>query len=211
MPPEEMYEACRVFARHVTWQGGLAWDFDGVLEGSIDEEFSRLVESYLGDVLGDQSTHRGWKLPETTLVFPWISRMFPEVKYIHLIRDPRDCILSGHKTDDLANFGVDYGRTEDVRERRAVSWKYQYELVRATPVPDSWLTVRFEDFVLDQEATVRCLEDFLDMKLARIIVREESVGRWKNDDGNHMFDFFRDPMAEHGYGEAPCQGDPGES
>ena len=49
------------------------------------------------------------------------------------------------------------------------------------------------------------------MKLARIVVREESVGRWMKDDGKHMFDFFRDPMAEHGYGEAPSHGDSGES
>ena len=102
-------------------------------------------------------------------------------------------------TDDLAKFGIDYERTEDVRERRAISWKYQYELIRAAPEPANWLTVRFEDFVLKQEETLSRLEEFLHMKLARIIVREESVGRWERDAGRHMFDCFREPMAEHGY------------
>ena len=27
VPPEAMYEACRVLARHVRWRGGLEWDF----------------------------------------------------------------------------------------------------------------------------------------------------------------------------------------
>jgi len=199
VPPDEMYEACRVFAHRVSWRGGLSWDFGGVLSGDVDPEFRRLAESYLADVLADQSKNRGWKLPETTLAFPWITRMFPEARYIHLIRDPRDCILSGHVTDDLAAFGIDYGHTDDVRERRAISWKYQYELIRATPEPAHWLTVRFEDFVLRQEETLARLEDFLHMKLARIIVREESVGRWERDTGQHMFECFAEPMAQYGY------------
>ncbi len=205
VPPEEMYEACRVFARSVTWRGGLSWDFEGVLSGDVDPEFRRMAESYLADVLGDRSPYRGWKLPETTLAFPWIARMFPEARYIHLIRDPRDCILSGHVTDDLADFGVDYKHTDDVRKRRAISWKYQYELIRATPEPANWLTVRFEDFVLRQEETLARLEEFLHMKLARIIVREASVGRWREDTGRHMFECFREPMMEYGYAPATGQ------
>ena len=123
VPPEEMYDACRVFARHVSWRGGLSWDFEGVVDGDVDPEFTRLAEAYLSDVLGDRSQHTGWKLPETTLVFPWIARMFPEARYVHLIRDPRDCILSGHMTDDLADFGIDYDRTDDVREESVGRWK----------------------------------------------------------------------------------------
>ena len=39
----------------------------------------------LADVLADKSTRRGWKIPETTLAYPWIIRMFPDIKYIHWI------------------------------------------------------------------------------------------------------------------------------
>ena len=77
--------------------------------------------------------HKGWKIPETTLVFPWIVRLFPEIKYIFWIRNPRDCILGGHLTDDLNDFGIPYPPTEDMRLRRAISWKYQYDLVQACP------------------------------------------------------------------------------
>ena len=105
----------------------------------IDPEFEDLSGEYLADVTGARSEHKGWKLPETTLIYPWIVRMFPDIKYIHWIRDPRDSILSGHKTDDLSDFGIEYEWTDNIRQRRAISWKYQNELMRATPKHSSLL------------------------------------------------------------------------
>jgi hypothetical protein len=190
LPPQDMYEACRVFARYVEHKGGLQWDFRRVLEGPIDPQFVRLVESYLSSVLQSDAPRRGWKLPETTLVLPWIVRMFPEAYYIYWTRDPRDSILGAHLTDDLADFGVPYERTDDLRLRRAISWRYQYEIMRVTPSPRRRLDVRFEDFVLDQEATLGRLEEFLGFPLARIPVRPDSVGRWRTDPDRHDFPFF---------------------
>ena len=158
IPPEKMYDACRVFAKYVTWNGGLTWDFSRILEMDIDSEFTALIESYLEDVLNSKTEHRGWKIPETTLVYPWIARMFPEIKYIHWIRDPRDGILAGHKTDDLSSFGIAYPETDDNRKRRAISWQYQYQLMKAAPQPENVLLVRFEDFVLNQEQTLQRLD-----------------------------------------------------
>lgn len=201
VPPEALYDACKVMARHVRWQGGLSWDFSALHSMEIDAEFKQLIDTYLHDVMRDKSAHKGWKLPETTLIYPWIVRLFPEAKYIHWVRDPRDCILSGHTTDDLRCFGVEYPLTEDLRQRRAISWKYQYDLMQATPKPRHLLHVRFEDFILRQEETLERLEEFLGFPLGRIIVRPDSVGRWKTDDETHYFDFFKEAMLENGYTE----------
>ena len=73
---------------------------------------------------------------------PWIRRLYPDIRYIFWIRNPRDCILGGHLTDDLADFGIPYPPTDDERLRRAISWKYQYDLVKATPKPEHWIEVR---------------------------------------------------------------------
>ena len=199
LPPEEMYEACRVLARYVRWQGGLKWDWSALHTMDIPGEFVRLINSYLKSVLESPAEHKGWKIPETTLVFPWVVRMFPEIKYIFWIRNPRDCILGPHLTDDLSDFGIQYPLTEDVRLRRAISWKYQQELVTATPKPKQWLEVRFEDFVLCQDETLAKLEDFLGIKLASIPVQPETVGRWKQDEGVNYYDFFAPDMVEYGY------------
>ena len=85
------------------------------------------------------------------------------------------------------------------RVRRAISWQYQYEIVKATPKPKNWLVVRFEDFVLQQEATVRRLEEYLGIPLARIIVRAEAVGRYDVAQGLSYFDFLAEGMREYRY------------
>ena len=199
VPPGDFYEACRVMARYVVHKGGLEWDFAQLHTTPIDPAFTRLVESYLASVLDSRSDHKGWKLPETTLVYPWIVRMFPEIWYIHWVRDPRDSIIGSHVTDDLTDFGVPYEKTDDVRLRRAISWKYQREIVKATPPPAHTVHVRFEDFVLKQSATLRILEAYLGIPLARIVVNRQPIGRWRTDDGRHSFDFFEEDMRELGY------------
>jgi len=207
LPPEAMYEACRVMAQYVHWRGGLAWDFSPLHTMEIPAEFTKLIYDYLVSVLDSEAPYKGWKIPETTLVFPWIRRLFPDIKYILWIRNPRDCILGRHKTDDLADFGVPYPPTDDERLRRAISWKYQYDLIKATPKPKNWLVVRFEDFVLRQEETLARLESYLGFQVAKIPVRPETVARWKTDEGINYYDFLAPTMQEYGY-EIPAKNDP---
>ena len=199
IPPDDMYAACRVLAKHVKWLGDLEWDFAELFEGDLDPDFIRLINRYLESILSSDAGHKGWKIPETTLAYPWIQRMFPDIKYIYWVRDPRDSIIGAHCTDDLADFGIEYPRTDDVRRRRAISWKYQDDLMHATPRPKHWIKVRFEDFVLEQDETLARLEESLGIKLAKIPVSTDPVGRWKTDTGTHYFDFLAPAMEEHGY------------
>ncbi len=190
IPPDDMYEACRVLARYVEYKGGLEWDFSRLHTMPIDPAFTRLIESFLSSVLGSDTERKGWKIPETTLVFPWIARLFPDIYYLYWVRDPRDCILGGHVTDDLSAFGVPCEHTDDLRRQRAISWKYQHELMKATPSPQHRCDVRFEDFVLQQDETLARLATFLGFLPAKIPVRPEAIGRWKTAEGQYDFDFF---------------------
>jgi sulfotransferase family protein len=199
LPPQPMYEACRVLARYVGWQGGLNWDFSALHTMDIPSEFTELLHTYLKSVLNSSARVKGWKIPETTLIYPWLVRLYPDIHYIFWVRNPRDCILDYHPTDDLTDFGISYPETEDLRLRRAISWKYQYDIVRATPPPARWIEVRFEDFVLKQEETLARLEDFLGIPLGRIITRQDSLARWKHDKGMNYFDFFEPAMRRHNY------------
>ena len=199
VPPEDMYEACRVLARHVRWTGDLNWDLSRLHTCPIDPEFVRLIERYLQSVLANDAEHKGWKIPETTLTYPWIRRMLPDAKYIFWVRNPRDSILGEHVTDDLRTFGIEYPQTDDARRMRAISWKYQDDLIRTAPRPTHWIKVRFEDFVLKQDQTLSRLEDFLGIQLAKIPIRTDPVGRWQTDTGVNYFDFLAPAMDEHGY------------
>jgi hypothetical protein len=190
VPAEDLYEACRVFGKYVEHRGGLDWDFTAVQTMPIDPAFTRLVESYLSSVLESDCPIKGWKLPETTLILPWIVRLFPDVRYIYWVRDPRDGILGGHLTDDLARFGVPHDLSEDVRQQRIASWLYQYEIMQRTPSPAHRIDVRFEDFVMCQSPTLHRLGSFLGFPLAEIPVRTESIGRWKSDLEPQAFEVF---------------------
>lgn len=199
LPPEAMYAACRVLAPYVHWNGDLSWNWEALQSMPIPAKFKRLIHSYLISVESSRAENRGWKIPETTLVFPWILRLFPEIKYIYWIRNPRDCILGNHLTDNLNDFGIAYPHTEDERLRRAISWKYQYDLVQSMPRPKYWMEVRFEDFVLNQNETLSRIGDFLGVKLVRIPVQSETVDRWKVDLGINYFDFLAPAMQQFGY------------
>ncbi len=228
LPPQPMYDACQIFAKYVTWHGDLTWDWDAAMAADIPASFTALIDTYLTSVRESAAEHKGWKIPETTLVFPWIERLFPEARYILWVRNPRDCILGHHLTDDLAKWGIPYPAVEKPAEaesaagddgdaeaapseaeiqaavarerlRRAISWKYQYDLVRATVKPAHWIEVRFEDFVLRQDETLARLEDFLSIPLAKIPVNPEAVGRWKTAIGVTTFDFLAPAMAQYGY------------
>ncbi len=207
VPPWLMYDACRVFARYVSWNGDLSWDFRRAHEAEIPPRFRQLIERYLDSVLTHRGALKGWKIPETTLVYPWIARLYPETHFIFWIRNPRDSILGSHKTDDLRDFGINYpalpepplASNADERLRRAISWKYQYDLVKSTPKPERWIEVRFEDLVTEQEATLARLEAFLGIPLARIIMRQDTINRWRRDEGVNYFDFFAPAMREYGY------------
>jgi len=199
LPPQDMYDACRVLAQFVQWNGDLSWNWDKLQSMEIPLEFTRLIHTYLTSVENSSEKNKGWKIPETTLVFPWILRLFPEIKYIFWIRNPRDCILGWHLTDELNDFGIPYPPTDNERLRRAISWKYQFDLVQSMTKPKYWIEVRFEDFVLNQEETLSRIEDFLGVKLARIGVQPESVDRWKLDQGINYYDFLEPAMRQFGY------------
>ncbi len=199
LPPHLMYDACRVFGRYVKWNGDLSWDFGRVHAVDIPERFINLFNRYLETVLNHRGNLKGWKIPETTLVYPWIVRMFPDIHYIFWIRNPRDSIIGRHRTDDMRDFGIQYPETDDERLRRAISWQYQYDLVKSTPKPKRWIEVRFEDFVTKQEETLERLEAFLEIPLARIIMRQDTINRWQHDEGVNYFDFFEPAMLEYGY------------
>jgi hypothetical protein len=203
LPPDDLYEACRVFAKYVVHKGGNQWDFDALHSMPIDPVFEYLVKRYLKHVLASKEPRCGWKLPETTLIYPWIVRMFPEIDYVFWVRDPRDSILAAHLTDDLASFGVPYDKPaeDDIHMKRAISWKYQRDIVKATPVPKKRIDVRFEDFVQTHEATMQRLEAFLGVPLGRVITRPDAVGRWRTSpvDFSRFAELFAQEMQEQGY------------
>ena len=64
---------------------------DETLESLIQESFTNHL------ILHKPNTPWGWKLCETTYILPLIDFLFPNAKYIHLIRDGRDVAFNNHR------------------------------------------------------------------------------------------------------------------
>ena len=203
VPPEEMYCAAKLFGERVRLVGDYEWDFHA---GRIAPMFQRLVRMYLS-CLENKGESRYFKLPETTLCYPWIVKMFPDAKFIHWIRDPRD--LGGHLTDDFPRWRMpvpnrliqpwlDRG-VEAARIRSAIGCKYLWDIVEETPRPRSFLRIRYEDFCTNQKAELQRLEEYLGRPLKPVGVHSNSVGKWKKDDNHFEFPFWSGMLERGGY------------
>lgn len=65
---------------------------------TIEAAFADFLRAYPGGPWG-------WKLPESVFIVPLVKNRFPQAKFIHLIRDGRDVILS-----DKGLFGLPFRR-----------------------------------------------------------------------------------------------------
>jgi hypothetical protein len=97
----------------------------------------------------------GDKTPPYLRCMPAIARLLPEARFVHLIRDGRDAALSSR--------GLWFGLGDDPRAA-ARAWVAQIVQARndARLLPH-YLEVRYEDLVLDPEATLTRICGFLDL------------------------------------------------
>ncbi len=199
VPPHNLYRSCHIFSKYVKYSGNYKWDFSEALGQEVPQSFKKLIQEYLKPILESTNEFKGWKLPETTLIYPWIYNLFPDAFYIFWSRHPFDSILGRHLTDDLHDFSVDYPVSEDVFQNRAISWLYQYEIQKCIPKPKNSIEVRFEDFVLNQETTISRLKNFLGKELARIPMRPDSLHKWRGKIDPAEFSYLFEAMNYYDY------------
>lgn len=202
--PQMMYQAARYINDKITYEGDYEWNISKLLNSEPDEKFITLIQAYLKDVITEQFRSNsprdvGWKLPETTFTYPWLTKLYPDMKYIIWWRHPYDAVLSPHGSDKFEFYHVP-GVNEkdmDISKRGAISWKYQYDIITKTPEPINCIHVKYEDFVIYPKKTMDKLEDFLGMKLVRPHVHTKSAYKWnksENANKNCHFAFFDEPL-----------------
>lgn len=113
----------------------------------------------------------GWKNPRSIWIVPFLRSVFPNLKFVHLIRDPRDMALSDNKnvlawhgrvllgthysTDTLLN----YLRLWSVANSGLAAY------AERCMSPDSYLTVRYEDLCAHPYEVVSKLAAFCRLAL----------------------------------------------
>jgi Sulfotransferase family len=142
-------------------------------EDLVVESFERHLEGY------DRHSPWGWKLCETTYIVPVIAAIFPQAKFIHLLRDGRDVAFSDHVAPVLPFWRKVYFNEDRISQWRGLSltnreydcrshiynslhWINSVEVGRAygAMLPGRYMEIRYEDLCRDFENASRRVLDF---------------------------------------------------
>jgi hypothetical protein len=100
------------------------------------------------------------KNPALTGLLPVIGRVFPEMRIIFALRDPRDVVLSCYMQQlPLNPVSVHYLSLEDTAKSYAATMRLWLKL--RPMIRNPWIEVRYEDTVVDIERQARRVLDFL--------------------------------------------------
>ncbi len=217
MPFRPLYQAARIagsLARLDKASGLPLWDFSALTHGPIPAEAKALLWEFLS-ALWEQPNRQAyaWKLPETTFVFPWLARLYPEALFIHWVRDPRDVISKNHGTDLLEQWGVEHGGPVGNNmnfKARAWSWIYQDQIVRHSAEVlgvKHVLPMTLEFWARNQGKAVEKLREFTGLQIKPLAVKPGVVGKWrgqkKTQDWNEACELLAPSIAAHGYPPNP--------
>lgn len=104
---------------------------------------------------GQNKPRWGEKTPHHGLYWRALLEGFPDARFIHLVRDGRDCALSWAK----ARFGPKMAYPAAIRWSRYVD---EIEKFKQAADPKQFLEIRYEDLIGDPEMMLRQVCDFID-------------------------------------------------
>jgi tetratricopeptide (TPR) repeat protein len=120
--------------------------------------YFRSAELFLGQPIGDRLLVD--KNPSLTFLIPLLLRIFPEIKLLVALRDPRDVVLSCFMQDMPLNQGsspyLSLGSTADEYAAMMTLWQTLRPMLEGR-----YFEVRYEDMVADLEPVARRTLDFL--------------------------------------------------
>lgn len=157
LTPDQVEKALGVITGHWRWQ---EW---GIPDRRLEDAVRSLKQPTLADLIdsvyrlwteGSEDVQWGDKTPGYTKEIARLHAVFPQARFVHIIRDGRDVCLSlkktgwhGESTWVIAEYWSDSVRAACVAGRGLPQGQY--------------LEVRYEQLVVDTEATLRSVCEFL--------------------------------------------------
>lgn len=146
--------------------------------------FAEIVKGVLAQIAEQTGKHRiGSKYPVFGRYLGLLNDLFPDCKVIHVIRDGRDCALS-HKR-------VTWGHQNTYSA--AVHWRAYIQAARrgSEAMRGRYLEIRYENLLLEPEATMHALEYFITGGCSypitqrfvedKAVRKTERTSRWRTD------------------------------
>jgi hypothetical protein len=143
------------------------------------DDVSYIYASCIAVFLVKQSSHKraraiGDKTPHNVRYFHGLATLFPTAKFILLVRDGRDCAVSGwfHNQRNPKWAALNGGSLEDYARKIANLWVV--DLVKAEEFadryPERMRRVRYEDLAADTEGTLADLFQFLGVEVSEAVL-----------------------------------------
>jgi SAM-dependent methyltransferase len=177
-------------------QAGARREMERELEATVDEHLVRRP-----DVVA-----WGWKCPHSYLLLPFLHDTFPDLRFIHVIRDGRDIALSQNQRQ-AKHYGRLLHRPEEPLPVRSAAW-WSWANLRASEseerLGDAYLRVRFEDLCAKPVEWTRRIVELSGggdvERLAEAVRTEPAIGKWHGHDlSERIEEACRPALDEFGY------------
>jgi len=137
-----------------------------------EHSLARLIEIVFRQYLKDNNpsaTLWGDKTPLNTYYYNWMLKLFPEGKYIHMLRDGRDVVAS-------------LIRSELYSDVQDACWRWTAGVKRARKLGgrvgvDNFLEIKYEDLVRTTEGEVKRLCAFLNIPFSPIMLNPQQTAK----------------------------------
>jgi hypothetical protein len=148
--------------------GSLDYEVAGLppsLAASARSELACSVDRFLRD-LPDKTTRWGWKNPRSMYVLPLIADLFPEARFIHLVRDGRDMATSDNQNQPRKHYRALFGTEPKTSDPNASIQLWMAANLGAAAwgernLGSNYLRVRFEDLCANPEYGVETILRFV--------------------------------------------------
>ena len=169
----------------------LVADLDQWLAGALNGALRSMIEGFYGPLVQRKGKARWLEKTPTNLVYmPELYRLFPEAKFLHIIRDGRDVAVSIVRNfwpiGDNPVVEQKFHKVPRTIRNAARFWRVYLEkgleLACQLP-PEAYKEIRLEQLIAEPEATLRDICAFIDepfeQRLLTVPVRADRGGRWR--------------------------------
>ena len=180
-----------------------AWaDPSGAMRAPMVEALRVLLEEHLKP-LTDADRPWGWKEPRSLYLLPFWRAQFPNLRFVHVVRDGRDMAFSTNQ-NQLHKHGralLGSGPAVSAEPMRSMALWSRINLLAAdygeTVLGERYLRLRFEDLCAEPAETTRGLFEFLGLDgdgpqaVASEVQPPTSIGRWRGKDPGTVAELHR--------------------
>lgn len=156
----------------------------------MDEALETALAEQFAGALPQQPL--GWKNPRNIYILSFLAQRFPDLRFIHVVRDGRDMALSSNQGQLVSFSDVLLSQEEQQwpqAERSIALWSlingWAERIGRG--MGPAYLRIRFEDLCADPVSVTRQIFRFFELpgdprRSARLVEAPASLGRWRKAD-----------------------------